>query len=323
VKTGKLQRRFGRRGLPISSVAFAPDGRSLATAGGDWLEDQLAELKLWDLRTGRLRRSRRKRGYFLNLVAYLPSGNLVSSHDREVALLQLWDAQPGQRSWLVVGYDVAESRLSPDRKILAAGHGGGAVDLLDARTLAPLRELLPYDPDLRAVAFSPDGKTVATAAGSGHVNKLELWDAGTGKRQQSISIYGRTVWSLAYLRGGRVLVSGDEEGALQFWDTRRGRLLATLQRLSWLGERSPAAQWIGFTPEGYYDGSPGVERFIRWRVGHQLFPAAQYERLFHRPDLVRLALHGKPLPQPTQKQSADPRPRCGRGERPAPLSRWQ
>ena len=45
-----------------------------------------------------------------------------------------------------------------------------------------------------------------------------------------------------------------------------------------------------FTPEGYYDGSPGAERFIRWRTGDRLLAAAAFAGRFHRPDRVLAAL---------------------------------
>ena len=53
------------------------------------------------------------------------------------------------------------------------------------------------------------------------------------------------------------------------------------------------AGWVAFTPEGYYDGSPGVERFLRWRVGDASLPADRYAATYHRPDLLRKALAGK------------------------------
>jgi len=53
------------------------------------------------------------------------------------------------------------------------------------------------------------------------------------------------------------------------------------------------AEWIAFTTDGYYKGSPGAKRFIRWRVGDKLLLAEDYEKQFHRPDLVAKALSGR------------------------------
>jgi WD40 repeat protein len=294
VRTGKLERRLGRQGLVIRSIAFSPDSRSIATAGGDPLEDEVAELKLWDLRTFRLRRSRRTSGDFLNPVAFLPPAGPLPRPRDGIGTLWLWDTRPGRRSWLVVGYDPTPSQLSPDRKMLAVA--GGTVELLDARTLAPLGQLLR---GAAALVFSPDSRTVATATDSERESKLEVWSARTAKLQHSIGTHWSRVSAIAYLPNDPMLVSGDQDGALGLWDISSGRLLLTLQLLSWPGERSAAAQWIAFTPDGYYNGSPGVTCFIRWRVGHQLFPGARYERLFHRPDLIQRVLGGKSLSSPS------------------------
>lgn len=80
---------------------------------------------------------------------------------------------------------------------------------------------------------------------------------------------------------------------MKLWDTASGRLLTTLMTLPPSKEREVSTDWLAFTPEGYYDGSEGAKRFIRWRVGDELFPAERYESTFHRPDLVQKTLRGE------------------------------
>jgi WD40 repeat protein len=295
-RTGKLQCTLGSLVSEASSVAFSPDAQSVAAAGGDPLEDEVAELKLWDARTGRLLRSRRRGGDFLNLVAFLPPGGPLPPRSDEVGTLQLWDTRPGGRQWLVVAYDPTPSHLSPDGKTLADAGGGEAVTLRDARTLRLQRTLQPRGHQVEAVAFSSDSKTLAVATAPSTGNDLELWDVRTGRLKRSIPALGTKVNSLAYGQDCRTLVTGDERGALELWDTNSRRWLATFLALAWEGER--ASQWIAYSPGGYYEGSPGVERFIRWRVGGQLFPGERYERTFHRPDLVHRALQGRASPTP-------------------------
>jgi uncharacterized SAM-binding protein YcdF (DUF218 family) len=94
---------------------------------------------------------------------------------------------------------------------------------------------------------------------------------------------------------------------VQVWDVRTRRLLATMMMLppppvktkrlldvlrlrALLGEATGAVEWIVTTPEGYYDGSHGVGRYIRWRVGDRLYPARAFARRFHKPGLVAKAL---------------------------------
>ena len=57
---------------------------------------------------------------------------------------------------------------------------------------------------------------------------------------------------------------------------RSGRLLVTFMILPASQQGAALTDWIAFTPEGYYTGSAGAARFIRWRVGDTLFSAETY-----------------------------------------------
>ena len=59
--------------------------------------------------------------------------------------------------------------------------------------------------------------------------------------------------------------------------------------------------WLAYTPEGYYDGSPGVERFLAWRVGDELLTPRALAPLDH-PDRVAAAL----AVDPRQSRSLTP-----------------
>jgi WD40 repeat protein len=77
-------------------------------------------------------------------------------------------------------------------------------------------------PDLRAAAFSPDGKTVVTGSGNG---TLRFWDSRDGRPLGPPRIGLRSsVTTLAYSPDGKIVAVGDEKGQVTFWDaTRRTR----------------------------------------------------------------------------------------------------
>jgi WD40 repeat protein len=189
--------------------------------------------------------------------------------------------------------DPTPSQLSPDRKLFAVEEG-----LVDARTFRPLRTVR-WSGSAVTFAFSPDSRVLATVAGdydAGGV--LELWGVREGRLLRTIASPESGVTAAAFTPTGNLIATSERDGALQLWQAGSGRLVAMLQVLSWGWEGEIAVNWIAYTPEGYYAGSPGVEQFIRWRLGGQLLPARQYSGVFHRPGLVGRALRGERLPAP-------------------------
>src|SRR5262249_15873948 len=102
------------------------------------------------------------------------------------------------------GFSTESAVWSPDGKIIAhQGGGGGAarpVSLCDPFTGRVLRQLAPKE-TVRAVAFSPDGKTLAAAEGP---RGVVLWDVGSGKELDRITGAGDSV-GVAFAPDGRTL----------------------------------------------------------------------------------------------------------------------
>jgi WD40 repeat protein len=97
------------------------------------------------------------------------------------------------------------------------------------------------------------------------------------------------VYGIAFTPDGRRVVSGGD-GALRVWDREQGALLVTLWDTP-PTEASPQGEWVTWTPEGYYDCSPGGEVHLRVRdSAGGLHPAGEYAYLFHDPERVQEAL---------------------------------
>jgi WD40 repeat protein len=159
----------------------------------------------------------------------------------------------------------------------------------DAET-GRLKQQLAKEFGGRFLAISPDGKLLAC---HGRGKNVALWDMQTGQLQRELVGHLHPVCAAAFSPDGKTLMSGGEDRTVRLWHVRTGRLLATFMILPSGKEGEASPDWMVYTPEGYYEGSKNVSRFIRWRVGKDLHAAERHERSFHCPVLVQQALEGE------------------------------
>src|SRR5262249_4234759 len=142
--------------------------------------------------------------------------------------VKLWDAQTGQELLSLKGHTgwITSVAFSPDGKRLASGSGGGIdheqqktvpgeVKGWDAQTGQVLLTIKDFTPRFPKVAFSPDGKRLASAGGpSWKQGEVKVWDAQTG--QELLTCKGHTGYleSVAYNPDGKRLVSAAQDGTV-------------------------------------------------------------------------------------------------------------
>ena len=179
-----------RHETPVAFLAVSPDGKMLASAGygifgsGDFRYKR--SIILWDLSTGKeLRRlGRRAVG---GHMAFSPDGKLLASGGCEDATVHVWNVQTGEELQVLVRHHQVDMNGRSD------GYAGG-------------------------VAFSPDGKTLATTGGD---SMIRLWDVASGDEIDRWKAENRAD-VIAFSSDGKQL-AGVNGATMIVWDVKTGK----------------------------------------------------------------------------------------------------
>jgi WD40 repeat protein len=238
----------------VNSVAFSPDGKTLATGTND------GSVWLWDLATRQAGRLLTASGFPVHSVAFSPDGKTLAagSNDGSVRLWGLATHRPiGGR--LIIngpGGPVTSVAFSPDGKILAAGSNdgtGGTVWLWDLATHQPIATPLINGPggSVSSVAFSPHGKTLAIGTYDGSV---WLQDVATRQPGRRVTAEGFSVYSVAFSPDGKTLATGNIDFTVRLWNvaTPSDSLADTTNLVRYLcvlaGRHLTRAEWAQYVP---------------------------------------------------------------------------
>ncbi|HYV36708.1 MAG TPA: WD40 repeat domain-containing protein [Gemmataceae bacterium] len=232
MQTRKLRAKIGDAKTGVGSIAFSPDGKSLAAARAD------NTVKIWDLLSGELIKNLAGHLRPVRSLAISPNGAIIASGGFD-STLRLWDFTTGKNTQTleIEGYQnvIIAVAFSPDGKLLASASQdlgsksptletaltsvqppfGGNIKLWEAATGKCIATIQAKS--IECIAFSPDGKTLA----SGSKNKtIQLWDAANAR--EITAIKGHTGWvtCVAFSPDGKTLASGSHntDKSIRLWD---------------------------------------------------------------------------------------------------------
>ena len=212
-RDGDMLWRFGpENAAPVTSLAMLDD-RTLAVGIGDRVKPSAGKFELWDVVSGQRREPHFVEQNGVRVVAACPARRMVAwaTGHMKVKVWEIVRQQPIEFPFMKNSPAVA---LSPDGKQIAAAVDYGVkVYAIDKKQLR--FELKGHKGTVSAVAYSPDGSTIAT--GSWDMT-VKLWDAATGRERTTFRWPIGRVYCLAYAPDGLRLAAGGDEGKTVVWD---------------------------------------------------------------------------------------------------------
>jgi WD40 repeat protein len=229
----------------VLSLAFSPDGKTLASAGAD------GAVCLWDTATGKRDRKLSVHEGPVTVVLFGPDGSvLVIATPTDVSV---WSAQ-GRLLYRLPLKTRGKPALSADGRWLAVNNDGN-VHVRDART-GRERCVIATGRSVRGLALSPDGSLLAVPLAE--VSLVRLYDVATGKKLRTYESGENNALVAAFAPDGKRLATADEGNSVSVWETRSEEAV-----VSFTSAQGDAVIGLSFTDNGkaltllHNDGSVG------------------------------------------------------------------
>jgi WD40 repeat protein len=242
-------------GKIVQALALSPDGGRLASGGLDRI------VKVWNLATGQPTATFTDHTAGIASLAWSADGTLLASAAETVRLFDIPKARQRFAYELPTaggGTFVRCVRLSPDGQTVAgavrAPSGGTNVRLFAVGVNGPQKNLDGYD----VIAYSSDGKLLATGGCGRDRSSVKVWDTATGNLLHELTGHAGAVRSAVFHPRGPWVFTGGDDGSIRLWDATQGRELGKLE-----GHSGPVIS-LALAADGSLLVSGGMDKTARF-----------------------------------------------------------
>src|SRR5713101_8283094 len=274
----------------VSSVAWSPDGKHIASASAD------GTVQVWVATSRHILLTYQGHKDVVNSVAWSPDGKHIASASAD-GTVQVWDATSGHTLLTYNGHTTAVTgdtnavssvAWSPDGKRLASASSDQTVQVWDATSGHTLLTYRGHTAAVSSVAWSPDGKRLASASSD---TTVQVWDATSGHTLLTYKGHTAVVNSVAWSPDSTHLASASSDQTVRVWDASSGQTLLTYKG------HTAVVNSVAWSPDGKRLASASSDTTVQvWDAtsGHTLLTYrghtnAVYSVAWSPPDGKRLA----------------------------------
>ena len=251
----------------LRALSFSPSGAQLASIANDGM------LRLWDVQKARASQVLETGTDKPRALAYAPDGKLLATGG-DGDSLRLWDPQSGvlvrrlpvgEEGTGALSFTGTESAV----RLLGVGGRRGTLQLWDPNSRGAARTIATGHPAIESLAFSPDGKLVATSGNDGFVR---VWEVSTGERVVDLHAHGEACRGVSFSPDGRLLSSAGSDRRLILYSTNGWGMIREFS-----GHRGRVYSAL-FSPDGRWLASSSSDHSLRVfevATGDLLFESAR------------------------------------------------